>query len=88
VTLTLTATALVVGYVLLCWIKPFGRCWRCRRTGSHKRLITRRLRTCRRCRGSGLRLRHGRRIFNYFARIHREAHTRTTVRPPSTKDWA
>jgi hypothetical protein len=76
VTLILAAATLTAGYALLCWALPFGRCLRCRGTGSHPRLITRRLRTCRRCRGAGLRLRHGRRAFNYLARIHHDA-TRT-----------
>ena len=69
----LLATSLAAGYALLCWILPFGRCYRCKKTGSHPRLITRRLRTCRRCRGAGLRLRTGRRLYNYFAHIHTDA---------------
>jgi hypothetical protein len=68
--LTLAAAAV---YALLCWVLPFGCCQRCKATGAHPRLITRRLRTCRRCRGSGRRLRHGRRVFNHLARIHRDA---------------
>ena len=69
----LAATTLAAGYALLCWVLPFGRCWRCHKTGNHAHLITRKLRTCRRCKGSGRRLRHGRRAFNYLARIHRDA---------------
>lgn len=72
---TLATTTLIAGYTLLCWIKPFGRCVRCNKKGSHPRLITRKLTICRRCKGSGLRLRHGRRIFNFLARIHAEAKT-------------
>jgi hypothetical protein len=75
---TLTATTLAVGYALLCWVLPFGRCWRCKGTGTHPRLITRRLRPCRRCRGAGMRIRHGRRAFNYLARIHHDATARRT----------
>jgi hypothetical protein len=78
VTPLLTATALILGYSLLCWVLPFGRCYRCKKTGSHPRLITRTLRTCRRCKGAGQRLRYGRRIFNYFARIHADATARRT----------
>lgn len=80
-TLIAAATILILGYTASCWVLPFGRCWRCGKTGSHPRLITRRLRVCRRCKGSGLRLRHGRRAFNYLARIHHDAtHTRTDAR--------
>jgi hypothetical protein len=31
------------------------------------------------CRGAGRRLRHGRRAFNYLARIHRDATARRTT---------
>ncbi|BFU47875.1 hypothetical protein [Krasilnikovia sp. MM14-A1004] len=74
----LAATTLAIGYAALCWALPFGRCWRCKKTGSHPRLITRRLRTCRRCKGSGLRLRYGRRTYNFLARIHHDATTART----------
>ena len=76
--LTLTATALTAGYALLCWILPFGQCWRCKGTGTYARPITRRLRPGRRCRGAGQRLRHGRRAFNYLARVHADATARRT----------
>ena len=73
----LAATTFIAGYAALCWVLPFGRCWRCHKTGSHPRLITRRLTVCRWCKGSGMRLRPGRRAFNYLARIHADATTRT-----------
>lgn len=76
----LVATSFIAGYAALCWVLPFGRCWRCRKTGSHPRLITRRLTVCRRCKGSGLRLRHGRVVFNYLARIHADAQTARNAR--------
>ena len=68
-----TAAFVTLCYGLLCWVLPFGRCRRCNGTGAHPQLITRRLRPCRRCRASGLRLRTGRRIFNYFTAIRRDA---------------
>jgi hypothetical protein len=71
----LISTALAAGYALLCYGLPFGRCYRCKKTGSHPRLITRKLTICRRCKGSGLRLRHGRRIFNYLAGVQSDAKT-------------
>ncbi len=79
----LASTALITGYALLCWALPFGRCWRCKKTGSHPRLITRRLTTCRRCKGSGLRLRYGRRAYNHLARIHHDATARSRADQPT-----
>jgi hypothetical protein len=69
----LIPATITICYTLLCWVLPFGRCLRCRGLGAHPHLITRRLRPCRRCHASGLRLRTGRRIWNYFARIRRDA---------------
>lgn len=74
----LLLATLTGGYALLCWVLPFGRCWRCKKTGSHPRLITRKLTICRRCKGSGLRLRYGRRAYNYLARVQSDA---ATARP-------
>jgi hypothetical protein len=80
--LLVAATTLAAAlYAAACWLLPFGRCWFCRGVGARPRLITRRLRPCRMCRGAGRRLRYGRRAFNYFARIHRDAtHNRTARR--------
>ncbi|HLL66820.1 MAG TPA: hypothetical protein VK453_13940 [Micromonosporaceae bacterium] len=77
-TLTLTATTLIAVYAALCWLLPFGACRRCASHGHHTTLITRRLRPCRRCHGSGRRLRYGRRAFNYLARVHADAANRRT----------
>lgn len=72
----LTATTLlitvIVVYVMACWVLPFGKCVHCSGGGTRK-TITGRLKPCRRCRGSGLRLRIGRRVFNYFAHLQRDA---------------
>ena len=72
-TLTLLATALILGYSLLCWVRPFGRCRACSGTGTRRTLLLRRLRPCRWCKGAGLRLRTGRRAYNHLARIRAEA---------------
>ena len=77
----LAATTVLAGYAALCWLLPFARCRWCKKTGIRPRLITRRLTVCRRCKGSGLRLRIGRAVFNYLARIHADATTRAT--PPT-----
>ncbi len=67
-----TAAALTI-YALACWIAPFGRCQTCKGTGSRQTFLTQRHRPCRWCRGSGLRLRIGRRLYNFAARIHHDA---------------
>lgn len=79
----LAATAVILGYALLCWGLPFGRCFRCKKTGTRPRLITRRLTTCRRCKGSGLRLRYGRAAFNYLAQVHADATARNRANQPT-----
>jgi hypothetical protein len=60
-------------YALLCWVRPFAKHRRCKGSGARQTLILRRLRMCKRCKGSGLVLRRGRAVFNYFAHIHADA---------------
>ncbi len=64
-------------YALACWVRPFARHRRCQGSGTRHTLILRRLRMCRRCKGSGLVLRGGRAVYNYFAHIHADATTRS-----------
>ena len=61
---TLLGTATTGVYALLCWVKPFGPCRWCKRTGTRTTLILRRPAACRMCSGSRLRLRLGRRAYN------------------------
>jgi Zn finger protein HypA/HybF involved in hydrogenase expression len=75
------------GYALACWVKPFTHCHRCEGTGDSPRRWIDRLRygqrskpraararpTCPHCRGTGLRLRIGRRMYNHLSRIRRDA---------------
>ncbi|MGW4434704.1 hypothetical protein ACWELO_02795 [Streptomyces sp. NPDC004596] len=56
------------GYALLCAVKPFAPCRRCRGLGRIERFG--KPRTCPRCRGKLLRLRVGRRLHNYWRRTH------------------
>lgn len=63
----------LVGYAVLCMVRPFGQCRRCRGAGEIERF--RKVRTCPRCRGKRLRLRVGRRAHNAWRRAH-EAGTR------------
>lgn len=73
---------LIAGYVERCYNAPFRNCWRCHGIGRfhprHSRLGWRR---CRRCRGTGLRLRIGRRVFNALYRLYADAN-----HEPSTPD--
>lgn len=80
--LLLVAAAVTLGYAFTCWIWPFKPCRRC--TGSGKLRApfnTRALRIHPRCGGTGLRLRTGRRLYEYLRTEHRNAHHgRTTTR--------
>ena len=60
-------------YAVGCWIWPFRRCHRCAGTGRRRSPTGRAVRLCRPCRGTGLRLRAGRWIYNHLTRIRREA---------------
>ncbi|WP_233226816.1 hypothetical protein [Streptomyces sp. I4(2020)] len=58
----------VGGYAVLCAVKPFAPCRRCRGLGEIERFGN--PRTCPRCRGRRLRLRVGRRAHNAWRRTH------------------
>ena len=58
--LLLAALAAAVPYALACWLAPFGACHRCAGRG----------RLCRWCDGTGRRVRAGRRLWTYLARLH------------------
>lgn len=47
-------------YGLYCVVSPFRPCWPCQHVTVAER------RSCRHCRGTGLRLRRGRRVINYL----------------------
>lgn len=58
------------GYAVLCAVRPFAACQRCRGAGEVKRFG--KPRTCPRCRGHKLRLRLGRRALNAWRRTHEQ----------------
>lgn len=62
-----------LGYAAACAASPFGRCRRCDGHGKTIKPNGRVKRWCRHCDGTGLRLRWGRRAFNYLRRLRREA---------------
>ncbi|MGH4020513.1 MAG: hypothetical protein ACRDT0_15010 [Pseudonocardiaceae bacterium] len=68
---------LTLGYALACTIWPYKPCRRCSGAGKLRSPLGRSLRHCPRCRGTGLRLRAGRRAYNHLRRLHRDTtHTR------------
>lgn len=56
------------GYAVLCAVKPFAPCRKCRGLGQIERFGKPRL--CPRCHGKVLRLRVGRRLHNAWRRTH------------------
>ncbi|MFG1658085.1 hypothetical protein ACGFIY_16310 [Micromonospora chersina] len=66
------AATVTLGYAGLCWVSPFTTCQRCAGTGRTTTRFLRRPRACRRC-DRGMRLRIGRRVFNFFHRLRAEA---------------
>jgi len=65
----LSAAAALAGpamYAGSCWWFPFANCWCCKGAGRHRRKDGKVLRDCRICKGTGKRLRIGRRIWNRY----------------------
>jgi hypothetical protein len=77
---TLAAITAVGGYALACWVVPFGKHQRCDGKGTRTALLSPRLVPCRGCWGSGRKLRIGRRVWNYFAAMRREAMSAARVK--------
>lgn len=72
-TYLLTASALIVGsgaYAVVCWAHPFATCRRCAGLGRTFTRILRRSVNCPRCRGTGRRVRWGRRLHTHTTRLH------------------
>jgi hypothetical protein len=76
----------LAGYALLCAASPFGPCRRCHgRPAPARRPLTlarifgallgtsRYPRVCRRCHGTGIRQRYGRRLYHYLRRLTQDA---------------
>jgi len=67
-TLILATLIVTFCYAGLCAVRPFGTCRKCRPTT--RRTAGRRY--CRRCGGTRLRLRTGRRVWNFIHRLYTE----------------
>ncbi|MFI7438348.1 hypothetical protein [Nonomuraea indica] len=68
----LALIVITIRYLVACYVRPFGRCRRCKGKRRIPHRIGRGSRYCRRCDGTGLRLRWGRRLLNYARRLHRD----------------
>jgi DnaJ-class molecular chaperone len=73
ITLALLLITITFGYVSACIVWPFTHCRRCQGTGKRPSLFGRdTFRLCRRCHATGRQLRTGRKIWNFFHRLHGE----------------
>lgn len=70
--LILAALIWALGYAAACAAAPFARCRRCDGHGKTIKPNGRVRRWCRHCDATGLRLRWGRRLFNYLRRLYRD----------------
>ncbi|MGW2213595.1 hypothetical protein ACWCSD_01295 [Nonomuraea sp. NPDC001684] len=59
-------------YVMACWIRPFATCQKCHGKRYLPNRIGRGTHDCRRCNGTGLRLRWGRHAYNFARRLHND----------------
>lgn len=57
-------------YLLACWIWPFAACHRCEGLGRFRSPSGKAWRRCRRCKGTGERLRVGHRVVNALRRAY------------------
>ena len=85
--LVLFILIVTLGYANLCWLKPFTHCDRCKGVGVSPRRLSDRMRygqtgkpraargmpDCPHCRGTGLRLRIGRYVYNHLSRVYKQA---------------
>jgi hypothetical protein len=65
----LTPIAVTLGYTGLCWVRPFGTCRTCRPAKRRPRGRP----YCRACSNTRLRLRTGRRVWNFIHRLYTES---------------
>lgn len=68
--LTLIAIVTTVGYVVACCWWPLAACRWCRGRGKFRSPSGKAWRRCRHCKGSGARVRAGRKLWTYLTRTH------------------
>lgn len=71
--LFLAALVVTFGYIAVCAGWPFKACRRCHGAGKLRPPMGRAVRYCPRCRGTGLRLRPARKLWNHLTRLHRDS---------------
>ena len=71
--LVLLGLSLAVGYLALCWVRPFTGCRRCSGSGRRRARVGRGSRHCLPCDGTGYQLRPGRHVVNHLRSIHRDS---------------
>lgn len=69
----LAAAAGGAWYVFACWWWPFAACGKCEGVGKFRSPSGRAWRKCRRCKGSGERVRVGRRLWTWLSARKRDA---------------
>jgi DnaJ-class molecular chaperone len=80
IALVLLLAVVTVGYVGTVVTWPFVSCRRCSGTGKTRSWIFPKThRVCRRCGGTGRQLRRARVVWNFFHRLHHNAHSTTTT---------
>jgi DnaJ-class molecular chaperone len=72
--LVLTVPLAVAGYLAACRWWPYAACWRCHGDGKKRSPTGRAWRPCKRCKGTGTRLRIGRRILNRWSEAAARGH--------------
>ncbi|MDG4753790.1 hypothetical protein O7630_22895 [Micromonospora sp. WMMD718] len=70
---SLTILSYALCYLAVCAASPWGRCRRCHGRRYHRTAIGTR-RDCRRCDGTGIRVRLGRRLLDYIRNEYRGGH--------------
>lgn len=83
--LILAALVALAGYVLACWLWPFAACRWCKGDGKNRSPSGRAWHSCTHCRGTGARVRLGRRLVTAFRRTKKHG-TRPTRTARTWKD--
>ena len=71
--LVLAVILVPAAYMLACWVWPYAACWRCHGDGKHRSPSGKAWRTCKKCRGTGARLRIGRHLWNTWSETARRS---------------
>lgn len=70
---TVLALVTAIGYAVACWLFPFAACYRCDGSGKKRSPSGKAWRKCSRCKGSGARLRLGRKVVHWVTGVRKDA---------------